>query len=53
MNAQNAVFGRAVGFCVDAMNRILFQDVDIEEELNEKEYYLNMLYKEIPGSVGS
>ena len=53
VNAQNAVFGRAVVFCVDAINRILFQDVDIEQELNEKEYYLNMLYREIPGSVSS
>ncbi|MCP4397761.1 MAG: extracellular solute-binding protein [bacterium] len=53
MNAENAVFGRAVVFCVDAMSKILFQDVDIEKELDEKEYYLNMLYKEVPGSAGS
>jgi len=30
--------------CVDAVRRILFENVDIQRELAEKEYYLKMLY---------
>jgi maltose-binding protein MalE len=44
INAQNAMFDKAMLFCVDAVKKILFEDADIEQELNEKEYYLNMLY---------
>ncbi len=28
----------------DAVKRILFEGADIQKELTEKEYYLNMLY---------
>jgi ABC-type glycerol-3-phosphate transport system substrate-binding protein len=46
INAQNAMFDKAMVFCVDAVKKILFEDADIEKELNEKEYYLNMLYND-------
>jgi ABC-type glycerol-3-phosphate transport system substrate-binding protein len=44
INAQHAMFEKAMVFCVDAARKVLFEDADIEQELNEKEYYLNMLY---------
>lgn len=46
INAQNAMFNKAMAFCIDAVRKILYEDVDIEQELQEKEYYLNMLYNE-------
>ncbi|MCP4398492.1 MAG: extracellular solute-binding protein [bacterium] len=44
INAQNMMFGKALDFCIDAMKNILFEGVDIQQELDEKEYILNMLY---------
>ena len=35
-----------MSFCTDAVTKILYEGVDIEEELDEKEYYLNMLYND-------
>lgn len=46
IDAQNAMFTKAIFFCLDAVKKILYEDVDIEQELQEKEYYLNMLYNE-------
>lgn len=44
INAQNMFFEKAMDFCVDAMKKILFEGADIQRELDEKEYILNMLY---------
>ena len=44
MNAQNMFFEKAMDFCVDAMKKILFEGAEIQRELDEKEYILNMLY---------
>jgi len=44
LNAQNAMFEKAMVLCQDAVNRILFKDVNIQKELDEKNYYLKMLY---------
>jgi ABC-type glycerol-3-phosphate transport system substrate-binding protein len=44
INAQNSMFEKAMVLAMDAVKKILFEGVDIERELNEKEYYLNMLY---------
>jgi len=44
INAQNMMFEKAIDFCIDSMKRILFEGVDIETELDEKEYIVNMLY---------
>lgn len=44
INAQNMMFEKAMDFCIDAMKKILFEGVDIQKELDEKEYILNMLY---------
>ncbi|PIE35004.1 hypothetical protein CSA56_05870 [candidate division KSB3 bacterium] len=44
INAQNMMFEKALDFCIDSMKRILFEGVDIQKELDEKEYILNMLY---------
>jgi ABC-type glycerol-3-phosphate transport system substrate-binding protein len=44
LNAQNPMFEKAMQFCKDAVNRILFKNADIKKELEEKEYYLKMLY---------
>ena len=30
--------------CVDAVQKILFDSAEIQDELTEKEYYLRMLY---------
>ena len=46
INAQNAMFGKAMYFCLNAVHNILEHDADIERELNEKEAYLKMLYEE-------
>jgi ABC-type glycerol-3-phosphate transport system substrate-binding protein len=46
INAQNAMFTRAMYFCVDAVRKILDEEADIEQELHEKAYYLKMLYRE-------
>ena len=44
INAQNPMFEKAMVLAMDAVKKILFEGVDIARELNEKEYYLNMLY---------
>jgi ABC-type glycerol-3-phosphate transport system substrate-binding protein len=44
INSRNAYFEKAMAFCIDAVKKILFENADIHKELNEKEYYLNMLY---------
>ncbi len=44
INAQNSMFEKAMVLAMDAVKKILFEGVDISSELNEKEYYLNMLY---------
>jgi len=44
INASNSMFEKAMVLCLDAVKKILFEEADIEKELNEKEYYLNMLY---------
>ena len=46
INAQNASFSKAMIFCTDAVRKVLDEETDIERELNEKEYYLNMLYSD-------
>ena len=48
LNAQNAMFEKAMVLCMDAVRKILFEGIEIETELSEKEYYLNMLYYEEP-----
>jgi hypothetical protein len=40
-------------FCLDAADNILFHDADIERELEEKNHYLSMLYKNLPGFLMS
>ncbi|GAK59558.1 putative bacterial extracellular solute-binding protein [Candidatus Vecturithrix granuli] len=44
INAQHAMFTKAMHFCADAARRILYEQVDIGQELREKTYYLNLLY---------
>ena len=44
INAQNAMFEKAMVLCQDAERKILFEDADIKQELDEKQYYLKMLY---------
>ena len=53
MNGQHEMFDSAVVFCLDAADKILFQDADIEQELKEKAYYLNMLYNKVPGFLSA
>jgi multiple sugar transport system substrate-binding protein len=53
LNAQNAMFEKAMVLCMDAVRKILFENVDIETELSEKEYYLNMLYYEEPQFISA
>lgn len=43
-NAQHALFIQAMRFYADAARNILCAQVDIEQELREKTYYLNLLY---------
>jgi hypothetical protein len=38
------MFEKAMVLAMDAVKKILFEGADIAKELNEKEYYLNMLY---------
>ena len=45
INAHHPLFEQAMDLCADSVRKILFTDTDIEKELDEKEYYLNMLYK--------
>ncbi|MCP4399410.1 MAG: hypothetical protein GY801_19185 [bacterium] len=49
INGQHEMFDRAVIFCLDAADNILFHGADIEDELEEKNHYLSMLYKNLPG----
>jgi multiple sugar transport system substrate-binding protein len=44
INAQNAMFEKAMVLCIDAVKKILFESANIEKELDEKQYYLRMLY---------
>ena len=44
INAQNAMFEKAMVLCIDAVKKILFERANIEKELDEKQYYLKMLY---------
>jgi ABC-type glycerol-3-phosphate transport system substrate-binding protein len=44
INAHNSMFEKAMVLAMDAVKKILFEGADIAKELNEKEYYLNMLY---------
>jgi ABC-type glycerol-3-phosphate transport system substrate-binding protein len=53
MNGQHEMFDSAVVFCLDAADKILFQNADIEQELNEKAYYLKMLYNKVPGFLSA
>ncbi len=46
IHAENAAFSKAMTFCTDAVKKILYEQADIEQELDEKEYYLNMLYSD-------
>ena len=46
INAQNAMFHKAMAFCIDSVRKILYEEVDIESELDEKEYYLKLLYED-------
>jgi ABC-type glycerol-3-phosphate transport system substrate-binding protein len=46
INAQNTMFEKAMDFCIDAVKRVLFEDVDIQRELDDKEYILKILYTE-------
>jgi ABC-type glycerol-3-phosphate transport system substrate-binding protein len=44
INAKNPMFEKAMVLCIDAVRKLLFGDMDIKKELDEKEYYLKMLY---------
>jgi len=44
INAQNSMFEKAMLLCKDAVDKILNEGSEIEKELNEKQYYLKMLY---------
>jgi len=44
INAQNAMFEKAMVLCIDAVKKILFEGAEIKKELDEKQYYLKMLY---------
>ncbi len=43
INSTNEYFEKSMEFCLDSFNKILFSDSDIEHELNEKQYYLQLL----------
>ena len=45
LNASNPLFGKALKFVADAAYNILNNGADIEDELEEKAYYLKMLYE--------
>jgi len=44
INAQNAMFEKGMVLCQDAVRKMLFEDAEIERELDEKQYNLKMLY---------
>jgi ABC-type glycerol-3-phosphate transport system substrate-binding protein len=44
IQAENPMFEKAMVLCIDAVKKILFDGADIPKELNEKQYYLKMLY---------
>jgi ABC-type glycerol-3-phosphate transport system substrate-binding protein len=44
IQAENPMFEKAMVLCIDAVKKILFDGADIQKELNEKQYYLKMLY---------
>ena len=44
INAQNPMFEKAMVLCMDAVQKIFFDGVDVKNELDEKQYYLKMLY---------
>jgi len=46
LNVENPMFEKSMILCKDSVRKVLFTDVDIKRELDEKEYYLNMLYYE-------
>lgn len=46
LNSKNPLFGKALKFVADAFYNILYCDYDIKKELEEKAYYLRMLYDE-------
>lgn len=46
LDSGNPMFEKAMILCKDAVRKILFSDVDVQKELDEKEYYLRMLYYE-------
>lgn len=45
LKSENALFEKALEFCIDAVQKILFEGADVRKELTEKEYYLNILYR--------
>jgi len=45
LKSENALFEKAMEFCIDAVYKIVFEGADIRRELMEKEYYLNILYR--------
>jgi ABC-type glycerol-3-phosphate transport system substrate-binding protein len=44
IEAENPLFEKAMVLCIDAVKKILFEGADIRKELDEKQYYLKMLY---------
>lgn len=46
LNAGNPLFEKALKFAADAAHNILFKGADIQRELREKAYYLEMLYND-------
>lgn len=44
LNAENSMFEKAMVLCMDAVQKIFFNGVSVKEELDEKQYYLKMLY---------
>jgi ABC-type glycerol-3-phosphate transport system substrate-binding protein len=44
LNAENSMFEKAMVLCMDAVQKIFFDGVNVKDELDEKQYYLKMLY---------
>jgi ABC-type glycerol-3-phosphate transport system substrate-binding protein len=44
LNAENSMFEKAMVLCMDAVQKIFFFGVHVKKELDEKQYYLKMLY---------
>ena len=44
LNAENSMFEKAMVLCMDAVQKIFFDGVAVQDELDEKQYYLKMLY---------